>query len=81
MEKAFGYSQMRFNYITDYANDIAERAVQMEMVWVNRDNFKAGVNVEEWLKNQAEDLEISMRELSNYLKPMKQKNVKEEHDE
>ncbi|WP_270660707.1 hypothetical protein [Enterococcus thailandicus] len=81
MEKAFGYSQMRFNYITDYANDIAERAVQMEMVWVNRDNFKAGVDVEEWLKSQAEDLEISMRGLSNYLKPMKQKNVKEEHDE
>lgn len=67
MEKAFGYSQMRFNYITDYANDIAERAVQMEMVWVNRDNFKAGVDVEEWLKSQAEDLEISMRGLSNYL--------------
>ncbi|MDT2794277.1 hypothetical protein P7H53_06005 [Enterococcus thailandicus] len=81
MEKAFGYSQMRFNYITDYANDIAERAVQMEMVWVNRDNFKAGVDVEEWLKSQVEDLEISMRGLSNYLKPMKQKNVKEEHDE
>lgn len=81
MEKAFGYSQMRFNYITDYAIDIAERAVQMEMVWVNRDNFKAGVDVEEWLKSQAEDLEISMRGLSNYLKPMKQKNVKEEHDE
>ncbi|MFW8620873.1 hypothetical protein [Enterococcus thailandicus] len=81
MEKAFGYSQMRFNYITDYANDIAERAVQMEMVWVNRDNFKSGIDVEEWLKSQAEDLEISMRGLSNYLKPMKQKNVKEEHDE
>ncbi|MFS0952441.1 hypothetical protein ACFC3A_12555 [Enterococcus thailandicus] len=81
MEKAFGYSQMRFNYITDYANDIAERAVQIEMVWVNRDNFKAGVDVEEWLKSQVEDLEISMRGLSNYLKPMKQKNVKEEQDE
>ncbi|WP_107367727.1 hypothetical protein, partial [Shigella sp. SHS-8] len=62
MEKAFGYSQMRFNYITDNANNIAERAVQMEMAWINRDKFKAGVDVEEWLKSQAEDLEISMRE-------------------
>lgn len=71
MEKAFGYSQMKFNRITDYANDIAERSVMLEMAWSNRDNFKSEVDVQEWMKNQVEALEISMRELSKYLKPDK----------
>lgn len=72
MEKAFGYSQMKFNYITDYANDIAERSVQLEMAWSNRDNFKSEIDVQEWMKNQVEALEMSMRELSKYLKPDKE---------
>ncbi|MBK0036699.1 MULTISPECIES: hypothetical protein [unclassified Enterococcus] len=71
MKKAFGYSQMKFNYITDYANDIAERSVQLEMAWSNRDNFKSEIDVQEWMKNQVEALEMSMRELSKHLKPDK----------
>ncbi|SFE47944.1 hypothetical protein SAMN04487887_11384 [Enterococcus casseliflavus] len=70
MERAFGYSQMRFNYITDYANSIAESAVQMEMVWQNRKNFRNDVDLEEWLKGQAEDIERKVSELSTYLRPL-----------
>ncbi|MGF2079728.1 hypothetical protein [Enterococcus casseliflavus] len=81
MEKVFGYSQMKFNYITDYANDIAERSVQLEMAWSNRDNFKSEVDVQEWMKNQVEALEISMRELSKHLKPDKDYIKKEQANE
>ncbi|WP_394898651.1 hypothetical protein [Enterococcus gallinarum] len=81
MEKAFGYSQMKFNYITDYANDIAERSVQLEMAWSNRDNFKSEIDLQEWMKNQVETLEMSMRGLSKYLKPDKDYIKQERADE
>ncbi|EYT96281.1 hypothetical protein [Enterococcus mundtii] len=71
MEKALGYSQMKFNYITDYGTDIKERTTQMEMIWINRDNFKEGIDVEKWLESQVEALETSMKELSRYLEPIK----------
>lgn len=71
MDKALGYSQMKFNYITDYGTDIKERTTQMEMIWSNRDNFKEGIDVEKWLESQVEALETSMKELSRYLEPIK----------
>ncbi|MEY8446707.1 hypothetical protein AALA44_11220, partial [Enterococcus ratti] len=71
MDKALGYSQMKFNYITDYGTDIKERTTQLEMIWVNRDNFKEGIDVEKWLEIQVEALETSMKELSRYLIPIK----------
>lgn len=70
MEKAFGYSQMKFNYITDYANSIAESAVQMEMAWQNRKNFRDDVDLEEWLKGQVGEIERKLSELSSYIKPL-----------
>lgn len=70
MRREFGYSQMRFNYITDYANSIAEHAIQMEMAWNNSENFKDEVNLQVWLENKAETIEQEMKEMSAYLKPM-----------
>ncbi|MBE6172331.1 hypothetical protein [Enterococcus sp. DIV1304_2] len=70
MEKAFGYSQMKFNYITDYVNSIAESAVQMEMAWQNRKNFKEDIDIEQWLIRQAESIDQAMKELSVYLEPV-----------
>lgn len=70
MEKAFGYSQMKFNYITDYANSIAESAVQMEMAWQNRENFKEDIDIELWLIRQVESIDQAMKELSVYLEPV-----------
>ncbi|MGM0189670.1 hypothetical protein [Enterococcus sp. AZ147] len=70
MEKAFGYSQMKFNYITDYANSIAESAVQMEMAWQNRENFKEDIDIEQWLIRQTENIDQAMKELSVYLEPL-----------
>lgn len=70
MEKAFGYSQMKFNYITDYANSIAESAVQMEMAWQNRENFKEDIDIEQWLIRQKESIDQAMKELSVYLEPL-----------
>lgn len=78
MEKEFGYSQMRFNNITDYANSIAESAIQMEMAWQNRKHFTDNVDVEKWLQGQVETIERKLSELSNYLQPLDAFNEKQE---
>lgn len=70
MEREFGYSQMKFNYITDYANAINEQAIRMEWAWQNRKNFTSEVNLEEWLAGQVKELEDSMESLKNYLEPL-----------
>lgn len=46
----YGYSQMLFNYITDYSQGINETVSQMEFIWQNRDNFKEDIEVEEVIK-------------------------------
>lgn len=69
MKEEFGYSQLRFNYITDYANTIAEQAIQMEMAWQNRNGFKDDVNVEEWINNQKSQIERNIEEFKRYLQP------------
>lgn len=69
MKEEFGYSQLWFNYITDYANTIAEQAIQMEMAWQNRNGFKDDVNVEEWINNQKSQIERNIEEFKRYLQP------------
>lgn len=70
MEKAFGYSQMKFNYITDCANNIAESAVRMEMAWQNRKHFKNVIDLDVWLQEQVSDIERKLSELSSYIEPL-----------
>lgn len=70
MKEEFGYTQMLFNYITDYANSISEQAVRMEMAWHNRDCFSEEVDVEKWLDGQRKEMETSMESLKQYLKPL-----------
>lgn len=70
MAREFGYSQMKFNYITDYANAINEQAIRMEWAWQNRKNFTGEVDLEEWLAGQVKELEDSMKSLKNYLEPL-----------
>lgn len=74
MKEEYGYSQYRFNYITDYANAIAEKAVQMEMAWANRDSFKDDVDVNNWINHQRNEIERTVDEFKQYLQP----NVLEE---
>ncbi|UDM79585.1 hypothetical protein [Vagococcus fluvialis] len=70
MEKELGYSQMRFNYITDYANQISEEATRMEMAWQNRKNFNSEVDLEKWLEGQRRDINDMMTTLNQYLEPI-----------
>ncbi len=72
MKEEFGYNQMLFNYITDYANTINEQATRMEMGWHNRENFKDGVDIEKWLQDQRKEIETSIESFKNYLKPLEQ---------
>ena len=51
------------------------------MAWSNRDNFKSEIDLQEWMKNQVETLEMSMRGLSKYLKPDKDYIKQERADE
>ena len=70
MEKELGYSQMKFNYITDYANQIAEESTRMEMAWQNRKNFNSEVDLEKWLEGQRRDINDRMTTLNQYLEPI-----------
>lgn len=74
MEKDLGYSQMRFNYITDYANSINEQAVQMEMAWQYRNNFNGDVDVDKWLQEHKQEMEKTIESFKKYLQPLDNKN-------
>ncbi|AIX12572.1 hypothetical protein WRP3_069 [Lactococcus phage WRP3] len=72
MKKEYGYSQMLFNYITDYAQGINETVGQMEFIWQNRDNFKEDVDVEEVIKTFKEDIEEKVKYFLSYLEPLEE---------
>ena len=72
MKKEYGYSQMLFNYITDYAQGINETTSRMEFVWQNRDNFKEDIEVEEAIKKFKKDIEEKVKYFLSYLEPLKE---------
>lgn len=72
MKKEYGYSQMLFNYITDYAQGINETASQMEFIWQNRDNFKEDIKVEEAIKKFKKDIEEKVELFLLYLEPLEE---------
>lgn len=65
----YGYSQMLFNYITDYSQGINETVSQMEFIWQNRDSFKDNVDIEVALENALKNIERQIEEFKGYLKP------------
>lgn len=66
----YGYSQMLFNYITDYSQGINEAVSQMEFIWQNRDNFKEDIEVEEVIKRFKKDIEEKVEDFLSYLEPL-----------
>lgn len=68
----YGYSQMLFNYITDYSQGINETVSQMEFIWQNRDNFKEDVDVEEAIKKFKKDIEEKVEPFLSYLEPLEE---------
>lgn len=75
MENALGYTQMRLNYIRDYAKAVNDQAVRMEMAWGNRDNFADAIDVEAWIVGQKEELEGTIESLLAYLQPLDTKTT------
>ncbi|WP_430515069.1 hypothetical protein [Lactococcus lactis] len=69
MKQELGYTQYKFNYITDYAKQIDELATRMEFIWQNRDSFKDNVDVEVVLENALKNIERQIEEFKGYLKP------------
>ncbi len=66
----YGYSQMLFNYITDYSQGINEAVSQMEFIWQNRDNFKEDIEVKEVIKRFKKDIEDKVEDFLSYLEPL-----------
>ena len=69
MKQELGYTQYKFNYITDYAKQIDKSATRMEFIWQNRDSFKDNVDVEVALDNALKNIERQIEEFKGYLKP------------
>ena len=69
MKKELGYTQYKFNYITDYAKQINKSATRMEFIWQNRGEFKDNVDVAVALENALENIERQIEEFKGYLKP------------
>ena len=69
MKQELGYTQYKFNYITDYAKQIDKSATRMEFIWQNRDSFKDNVDVEVALENALKNIERQIEEFKGYLKP------------
>lgn len=70
MEKAYGYTQMRINYIKSHAMTIFEQTVQLENTWHNRNNFNAdNEDLERYFENQRKQIEENIKYLNSYLKP------------
>ena len=69
MKKELGYTQYKFNYITDYAKQIYKSATRMEFIWQNRGGFKDNVDVAAALENSLENIERQIEEFKGYLKP------------
>lgn len=71
MEKAYGYTQMRINYIKDHAKEIYEQAVQLENTWQNRHNFSADNEVlDRYFKNKRKQIEDNVDYLGKYLESL-----------
>ena len=69
----YGYSQMLFNYITDYSEEINEMVSHMEFIWQNRDNFKEDIEVEKVIKTFKKDIEEKVELFLSYLEPLDEK--------
>lgn len=69
MKQELGYTQYKFNYITDYAKQIDKSATRMEFIWQNRESFKDNVDVSIALENALKDIERQIEEFKGYLKP------------
>ncbi|MGL5897309.1 MAG: hypothetical protein ACRCZN_10105 [Lactococcus lactis] len=74
MKQELGYTQYKFNYITDYAKQIDKSATRMEFIWQNRDSFKNNVDVEVALENALKNIERQIEEFKGYLKPFDKKD-------
>lgn len=64
-----GYSQYQLNYIIGNAQEIQRLAVQLEMIWVNREAFKSDIEMAEVIINKVEEIKKSIGYLEGYLEP------------
>lgn len=76
-ESALGYTQYRFNCITDHTNAIQKNAVKMEMAWQNRDNYNESADIGNFLERQTKEINRLIESLQSYLEPLEDEEVAE----
>lgn len=69
MEKDFGYTLMKFNYITDYAKAIEEKTVEMKFIWHNRNHFADNVDVPKIMEDYRKEIKRMNDDFLNHLSP------------
>lgn len=68
----FGYSRNQMNYIVAHAQDIQRQAVQLEMIWVNREAFNSDIEMAKVITNKVEEIKKAIGYLEGYLEPTKE---------
>lgn len=67
-----GYSQYQLNYIVGHAQEIQRQAVQLEMIWVNREAFTSDIEIAKVITNKVEEIKKAIGYLEGYLEPTKE---------
>ncbi|MEY8498932.1 hypothetical protein AALF20_13645 [Enterococcus avium] len=71
-KSSLGYSQYQLSYIVGHAQGIQKQAVQLEMIWVNREAFKSEIDMAKAVTDKVEEIKKSIEYLEEYLEPTKE---------
>ena len=69
-----GYSQYQLSYIVGHAQGIQKQAVQLEMIWVNREAFKSEIDMAKVITDKVKEVKKSIEYLEAYLEPTKEED-------
>lgn len=69
-----GYSQYQLSYIVGHAQGIQKQAVQLEMIWANREVFKNDIDMAKAITDKVKEVKKSIEYLEAYLEPTKEED-------
>ncbi|MFR4750663.1 hypothetical protein ABE883_19170 [Enterococcus raffinosus] len=69
---SLGYSQNQLSYIVAHAQGIQKQAVQLEMIWANREVFKNDIDIAKAIADKVKEVKKSIEYLEEYLEPTKE---------
>ena len=69
-----GYSQYQLSYIVGHAQGIQKQAIQLEMIWANREVFKNDIDMAKAIADKVKEVKKSIEYLEAYLEPTKEED-------